>query len=119
MNCSHLISLSEQEQCAAKAFVERVRQTYPEKVRQITLFGSKARGDSHAYSDMDILLIVSEADWRFRHVISGIAADVSLAHDVLISPRVIDQEQWLKMRHHHFTFYENVQAEGIELLSMT
>ena len=115
MNRCPLVFLPERERRAIEAFVGRIWQTYPEKVQQIILFGSKVRGDSHATSDIDILLIVDEEEWRFRHAISGIAADVSLVHDVFIGPRVIDRERWGRMRRHHFTFHENVQADGIEL----
>ena len=117
MNRRPLVFLPERERRAIEAFVERVWQTCPEKVQQIILFGSKARGDSHAHSDVDVLLIVNEEDWRFRHAISGIAADVSLTYDVLIGPRVIGHERWGRMRRHHFTFYENVQIDGVELFS--
>jgi len=116
MNRQALSSLPERDRCAVEAFSERVWQTYPKRVSQMILFGSKARGDSHAYSDIDVLLIVDREDWRFRHAISSIAADVSLADDVLIGPRVIGQERWARMRHRRITLYENVQADGIELL---
>lgn len=108
--------LPERDRRAVETFSERVWQTYPKQVRQMVLFGSKARGDSHAYSDLDVLLIVDREDWRFSHAISSIAADVSLAYDVLIGPRIISQERWARMRHHRITLYENVQADGIELL---
>jgi predicted nucleotidyltransferase len=110
-----LVFLPEQDRRALEAFVEHVRQTYPNRVHVITLFGSKARGDSHAYSDIDVLLIVDKEDWRFRHAISGIAADVSLAYNVLIGPRIISRERWARMRRYRFTFYKNVQADGIDL----
>jgi hypothetical protein len=116
MNYQKLSSLPERDRRAVEAFSERVWQTYPKRVSQMILFGSKARGDSHAYSDIDVLLIVDREDWRFRHAISSIAADVSLAYDVLIGPRVIGQERWARMRHRRITLYENVQADGIELL---
>ena len=110
------LSLSKPERRAIEAFLKQVRRAYPQRVKQMRLFGSKARGDSHAGSDIDILLIVDEEDWRFRHAISNIAADVSLAHDVLIEPRVIGQARWDKMHRHRFALYENVQAEGVGLL---
>lgn len=109
-------SLSKPERRAIETFLTRIRQAHPQRVKQMRLFGSKARGDSHAGSDIDILLIVDEENWQFRHAISNIAADVSLAHDVLIEPRVIGQARWDKMRRHHFVLYENVQAEGVGLL---
>ena len=117
MNRRFPSSLSERERRAIEAFLERVRQVYPQRVKQMSLFGSKARGDSNADSDIDILLIVDKEDWHFRHAISNVAADVSLAHDVLIEPRVIGQARWDEMRRHRFALYENVQAEGVGLVS--
>jgi len=108
--------LPDQDRQAIEAFRKHVSQTYPERVERMILFGSKARDDGHAYSDLDVLLIVDREDWRFRHAISGIAADVSLAYDVLIGPKVIGRQRWDEMRRHRFTLYENVQADGIELL---
>jgi predicted nucleotidyltransferase len=116
MNQRTLAFLPERDRRAVEAFVERVWQTHSDRVQQIILYGSKARGDSHAHSDIDVLLIVNEEDWRFRHAISGIAADVSLAYDVLIGSRIIGRERWVKMRRHRFTFCQNVQADGIELM---
>ncbi len=109
-------SLSKPEHRAIETFLTRVRQAHPQRVKQMRLFGSKARSDSHAGSDIDILLIVDEENWRLRHAISNIAADVSLSYDVLIEPRVISQTRWDKMRRHRFALYENVQAEGVGLL---
>lgn len=115
MNSHSLALLPERERSAVQVFVEHARQVYPTRIQQIILFGSKARGEGRVDSDIDVLLIVDGEDWRFRHAISGIAADVSLAYDVLIGPRVIDRERWIKMRRRGFTLYENVQADGIEL----
>jgi len=116
MNQRAIALLPERDRRAVEAFVERVWQAHSDRVQQIILYGSKARGDSHAHSDIDLLLIVSEEDWRFRHAISGIAADVSLAFDVLIGPRVIGRERWANLRRHRFTLCENVEADGIELM---
>ena len=64
-----------------------------------------------------MLLIVDEESWPLRQEISTLAAQVSLAHDVLVGPRVIGRERWARMCRHRFTLYENVQADGIELIS--
>jgi predicted nucleotidyltransferase len=118
VNVHTLAFLREPERRATETFIGRVRRAFPEKVQQIILYGSKARRTSHAHSDIDVLLIAEEEDWRFRHAISGVAADVSLEYDVLISPRVIARERWGKMRRRRFTFYTNVQADGVELYSV-
>ncbi len=110
---SHLLSSNERQ--AVERFVDTLFRQYPERVLEAVLFGSKARGDSTSYSDIDILVIVDEDDWQFSHVISTIAARVSLEYDVLIGPRVIGQERWESMKRRRFSLYRNIAAEGIPL----
>ena len=103
------------ERQAIEVFVERICQQYPRRILQAVLFGSKARGDSQPWSDIDILVIVDSEDWRFQHAISSLAANVSLEYDVLIGPRVIGHERWERMKQDGFSLYQNVMAEGIPL----
>jgi hypothetical protein len=46
-----------------------------------------------------------------------LAAEISLAHNVLLSPRVIPPEAWRKMAQADTLFFRAVQAEGISLLA--
>ena len=110
---SHLLAPNEKQ--AVESFVDILLQQYPERVLKTALFGSKARGDSTLYSDIDILLVVDEDDWQFSHVISTIAARVSLEYDVLIGPRVIGRERWENMKRRRFSLYRNIATEGIPL----
>jgi predicted nucleotidyltransferase len=107
--------LKAHEQQAVSDFVDRLRQYHPKRVLQTILFGSKARGDSTPESDIDILIIVDDEDWRFSHAISDLAADVSLEYDVLIGPRVIGRERWERMTRRRSGLYRAVAAEGIPL----
>lgn len=107
--------LSPIERKAVASFVDLLYQRYPKHVLQTALFGSKARGDSRPWSDIDILIIVNSEDWRLQHAISTLAARVSLEFDVLIGPRVIGQERWERMKQDRFYLYQYVLAEGIPL----
>ena len=108
-------TLQPNEQRAVTRFLELLRRHHAERVQQVILFGSKARGDSRAWSDIDLLIVVDRDDWRLSHAISDLAADVSLEYDVLIGPRVIGQERWERMKQRRFGLYQNVAAEGIPL----
>ena len=57
-------ALSPQEEQVVQAFATRVRERFTEQVRDVRLFGSKARGDHDAESDIDVLVIVGSDDWR-------------------------------------------------------
>jgi predicted nucleotidyltransferase len=105
--------LKPNEQGAIKTFLDRLWLEHPGRIVQAILFGSKSRGDSQPESDIDILLVVDEEDWRFSHAISDIAADVSLEYNLLIEPRVVGQERWQRLAGEHFNLYENVTREGM------
>ncbi len=107
--------LSPNERQAIANFVDQLSKRYPKRILQSVLFGSKARGDSGPWSDIDILIIVDDEDWRFQHAISTLAARVSLEYDVLIAPRVVGHERWERMKRHGFGLYQNVIDEGIPL----
>ncbi len=102
--------LTPQERQAVDALVQSLRQQYPERIREIMLFGSKARGDSSPDSDIDILILVDDDHWRFSHAISKIAARISLHRDVLLGPCVISQARWTST-----ILYRTAADEGILL----
>jgi predicted nucleotidyltransferase len=107
--------LSEEERQAIQVFVHRLHESFPGEILQATLFGSKARGDSGPWSDIDILVIVREESWPLRGEISTLAARVSLEYDVLIGPRVIGLERWEGMERDGFSLYRNITAERVPL----
>jgi len=107
--------LDTNERQAVLVFLELMGLHYPGRVQQAVLFGSKARGDSQLWSDIDILIITDQESWQLSHAISTLAARVSLEYDVLIGPRVIGQERWTQMKLHRFSFYRNIVTEGIPL----
>ena len=110
-----LAYLEEKERQAIRLFVSQLADLLSPRLLEAVLFGSKARGDSGYWSDMDILVIVQEESWPLRREISRLAARISLDHDVLIGPRVIGQERWERMRQDRFRLYQNILVEGIPL----
>jgi len=110
-----LAHLTSSERKAIDAFVERLQARFPGQVLQVTLFGSKARGDSGPWSDIDLLIVVKEESWPLRADISHVAARVSFDYNVLLGPRVIGQERWQRMKRGGFGLYRNVIEEGIPL----
>ena len=56
--------LTPSEEQAVNSFVQRLLDRYPDRIRQVVLFGSKARGDSGIESDIDILSCFSALPGR-------------------------------------------------------
>ena len=105
--------LTPQEKQALQEFANYLRVHFGTDVQSIALFGSKARGDSHSDSDVDVLVILRSEDRQARREILKQAARLSLKYDILLSPRVIGTQRWAQMR--GFSFYQNVQQEAISL----
>jgi len=111
---SHLAErLSSDEVKAVEVFVTRLLSEFGPDVTDVRVFGSKARGEADPESDLDILVLVRRPDYALKHAILWLAAEVSLAHEVLLSPRVIPETAWLKMIEGDTLFYRMVSAEGI------
>ena len=111
--------LSPDEERAIEVFVKRLLAEFGQDVTDGRLFGSKARGEAGPDSDVDILVLVRHSDYALKHAILWLAAEVSLAHDVLLSPRVIPLSAWQKMGQANTLFYRTVCAENIPLLTPT
>lgn len=108
--------LTPQEKQALQSFVYYLQKNTPDQVHSVALFGSKARGDSQPDSDIDVLVITEQEDRQLRRAIIKQAARISLAYDVLLSPRVIGAQRWEQMR--SFSLYRNVirEATGLDIV---
>ena len=107
--------LEVKEQQAIQLFLRQLCGRFAGQLVDVILFGSKARGDSVPWSDIDILIVVQVESWPLRQEISRLAARISLDYDVLIGPRVIGQDRWERMRQDRFRLYQNILVEGIPL----
>ena len=80
------------------------------------VFGSFARGDYHAESDMDILILVdNETISRDEEKkITYPLYDIEFETGQIISPFIKSKKEWV-VKYPNTPFYKNVIKEGIEL----
>lgn len=88
------MSLSHTDTEALDAFTWRVRAELGDRLIELRVFGSKARGDATSESDIDVLVVVPTGldRRRLQDEVTDLAFDVNLAHDVYISPRVVTED---------------------------
>ena len=104
-----------QEKKALLDFTERLRRDFPGEVKQVMLFGSKARGDFGPHSDVDVWIMTTHDDWRLRDAIVGCAFDLLIETGVFISPRVVSAQHVRRLRRSHSPLLEDVRKDGLSL----
>ena len=88
---------------------------YGDKLVDVILFGSYARGDEHEESDIDVAVIIEGNVNPVEEIerINKFIYDLDLKHDVLISVHPISKQRFLKG---HLFMSHDLKKEGISLV---
>jgi predicted nucleotidyltransferase len=112
-----LALLQDNEHLALTEYVSRLLAAERQRIREVILFGSKARGDPSADSDLDVLVIVDHYDHQIDHLVTGTASRVSLEYDTLLNTHIVTAARWAEMRQWTATLWQQVQRDGVPLMS--
>ena len=85
------------------------------RIKQLLLFGSRARGDHHVASDYDVLVVVTQKDARLIEVLYDAVMDVLLAHGRLVSLKIFPEHEFERLTRLQTPFMRRVMAEGVPL----
>jgi predicted nucleotidyltransferase len=81
---------------------------------KLVLYGSKARGDSHAESDIDLIAVLAHRpDWKTKREIYDRCYRLGLEHDVVIQPVIFAESDFDSPRFRVTPLLRNVAAEGV------
>jgi len=97
----------------AKKFADAVLKNFGDKIENIILFGSVARGKSNEESDIDILVIIKEEDFRIRRELIGMAFRVLLKTHNDISVKVLSKRDFDAAM--NISFIRHIRSEGIPI----
>jgi len=108
------LPLRDNEKKAIREATRILKERFP--VREVILFGSKARGDSSDESDIDLLLLTARPlHWRERHAIVDALFDVEMKHDVVISIVVNTLYDWNEGVCTVLPIHKEITREGVAI----
>ena len=102
-------------------FVIGTKEIFGDKLKEVILFGSYARGDYDSESDVDIAILADIPREDERNYIDNIVAlmsevDKKHSYAVLLAPIIISHsffEEWREV----MPFYRTVENEGVRLIA--
>lgn len=106
---------SEKIETVVRQFSDEAKQIYGPTLRQVILFGSCARGDFSADSDIDIMVLLDVPQEQIsdaRKKMLSTADRLDLHYDVVLTPvfqNAALYEKYLPVS----KFYQNVRDEGV------
>lgn len=98
-------------------FADEAKSIYGNKLEEVILYGSCARGDNDSDSDIDILLLLSVPPQEIgteRNKIFDIADKIELKYDVVLAPVFQSLEIYNKYMPVS-VFYQNIDREGVRI----
>ena len=96
---------------ALKFFKDELHSRLGSHLKQLVLFGSRARGESRADSDYDILVIVDRVDRSIVHEIDAAVGRALLDFGVVFSAFPISEQERVDRKYSPFLI--NAGKEGV------
>jgi len=98
-----------------EAFAARVRAVFGERLREVRLFGSYARGEANEDSDVDVLVVIDGLTDLEIGVVAGEAAPVILATGAPLTPLPMSTQRLAELRRTGRPLAADLDREGITL----
>jgi predicted nucleotidyltransferase len=108
-------TLGSAERRAIGDFTGFVRQRFGARVRDVRLFGSRARGEGHEDSDLDILTVIDELTNAERREVWEYTGDLLTAHDVIVGGLTVSTAYWKDLQSRERLIVKEIERDGVPL----
>lgn len=107
--------MNKQDEQIIAEFKRRIPSDLAPLVKKVIVFGSRARGEAHEDSDLDVAVLVSKGMPQIQKQLFDIVYQVMWDCNFrpIISLKVFLEDQFQNLASRGFSFYKRVQNEGI------
>lgn len=109
--------MGERDRQIALELKRRLSAEVRDHLSRLILYGSRARGDAAEDSDLDMIALVDTKTPELEAQMEEVAYRVMWDHDFkpIISLKVFSGDRFRRATEKGFSFYRNIEREGIEL----
>ena len=111
-----MLELTKEEHAWLDAYRESLDKKHHGVVREMLIYGSKARGQAHAESDLDVLLIVKNEAGLLKRELRRIGYLLAAKTEVLPSILAYTQEEWESRKRSGSSFRKAVERDAVRLV---
>ena len=110
------MTLDAADQAWLDAYRFELRTRHPGVVKQLLIYGSKARGDAREDSDLDVLLVVRNDASDLKRPLRRIGYDLDVTFLVVPSIMALTQAEWDRLKEIRAPYRESVERDGVSVL---
>jgi len=110
-----MLQLTAEERGWLDAYRTAPNKKHPGTVHEILIYGSKARGQAHSESDLDVLLIVKNGSGKLKRDLRRIGYLLAAKTEALPSILAYTQEEWESRRQSGSSFRKAVERDAVRI----
>jgi uncharacterized protein len=110
-----MLILTREEQAWLEAYRRVLDERFPGQVEELIIYGSKARGNARPDSDLDLVLVIRDGDWRAKKALAVPGYDLAIGTDVVPSIQIYTRAEWERLRERQSVFREVVGRDGVSV----
>lgn len=111
-----MLKLTSQEQAWLDSYRKALEKKHAGAVERMVIYGSKARGEAHPDSDLDVLLIVNNNAKRLKRELRRIGYLLAATLDILPSILAYTHDEWESRRKSGSAFRQAVERDAVRIV---
>ena len=109
------LTLTREERIWLEAYQKALKAQFADLIKDIIIFGSKARGSSDKDSDLDVLIVIYEGNWKTKNSVAEPGYMLAIGTEVVPSLVVLTAEEWIYHQDYEAPFWQTVTRDGIPI----
>src|SRR5215468_1179984 len=111
-----MLKLTREERAWLNDYRKAIEEKHPGVVQEMLIYGSKARGQAHAESDLDVLLVITNEAGSLKKKLRRIGYLLAGTSNILPSILAYTQEEWESRRRNRSSFRQAVERDAVRVV---